>query len=176
MLGVIAKMIKPIPNLSMIIARDLNGNIGKGNKIPWDCKNDMQWFKKVTGDKGLIVGRKTFEGLPKVVRDRVALVLTNSRELNYFTGNNSEFYLNLNQSIAFVEGFCDESEMIVIGGAQIYKEFMPYVSKIYLSTIATVIDDADTNFLDFAGDWKVTESVAHDDCVLSTLIRKQPLI
>lgn len=163
-------MIKPIPNLSMIIARDLNGNIGKGNKIPWDCKNDMQWFKEVTRDKGLIVGRKTFEGLPKVVKVRCEFVLT--RHDDFIIGDFGEVHTNISGVMSAVDDWTVWDDLVVIGGAQIYKEFMPYVSKIYLSTVTTVIDDADTSFLDFAGDWKVIESVDHDDCILSTLVRK----
>ena len=67
-------------SLSIIVARAENGVIGKDNRLIWHLSDDLKRFKSLTMGHGIIMGRKTFESLPKVLPGRVHYVLTGSRD------------------------------------------------------------------------------------------------
>ena len=92
--------------------------IGKDNKLPWKIKQDMEFFKKVTTGNVVIMGRKTWESIPKKFRplpNRTNIILT--RNKNYNPGNGAECFDNLNDA---VQKYKDE-QIYVIGGAEIYR-------------------------------------------------------
>ena len=114
-----------------IWARTLDGSIGKdGDLIVFDSE-DLQRFKSITMGHPMVMGRKTFESLPKILPGRLHVVLTN--DLNYisnFEPNPNVVFVLTVQSV--LEKFED---FIVIGGAETYKQFMPHIDIIYETII-----------------------------------------
>lgn len=121
--------------ISIIVATDLNGGIGKDNKLLFHIKEDMQRFKELTSNHTVIMGRKTQESLPqKFLPNRNNIVLTKTNigtklGLNY----KIEYMSNIEEIIS--RYFLSDEEVFVIGGASIYKQFLPYTDKIYLTYV-----------------------------------------
>lgn len=135
--------------ISLIVATDLNGAIGKNNTIPWKQKTDMKRFKEMTMGKCIVMGSKTFESLGKPLKGRLNIVLTKSLEkrLKYNEYDNVVVF----HSIENLLSFCmdrNEKEVMVIGGGQIYDLFLNrgLVDVIYLTEIETLVENADTFF------------------------------
>lgn len=125
--------------ITLIYAQDRQGGIGKDNKMLWHLPNDLQFFKKTTMGHSILMGRKTFESLNKrLLPGRQSIVLT--RDTTY--GQEIEG-LKVMNSLEEALKYAEKEPLMIIGGAQIYKEFLPYADEI----ICTQIDetfDADT--------------------------------
>mgnify|MGYP004515311693 FL=1 len=139
--------------LSAIVAKSINNAIGKDNKLLWKIPDDMKRFKKLTTGHTIIMGRKTFESIGRVLPNRLNVILT--RDPNYKVDDPN---VKIVGGISDLEEYInDENENFVIGGAQIYSILMSKCKKIYV----TQIDK------DFVGDsyfpiireneWKVIE-------------------
>jgi len=132
---------------SLIVAVSENGIIGKDNDMPWKISSDLQYFKKVTMDKPVIMGRKTFESIGKPLPGRVNIVIT--RDTNFtaegvITAHSVDMALDVAKSMAEVKKI---KEVMVIGGAQIYELCLPEADRLYLTRIHAEID-GDTSFAD----------------------------
>lgn len=117
--------------IAAIWAQDENGLIGKDEKLPWHLPNDLSFFKKMTEDNTIVMGRKTFEGMGKrALPNRRTIVLTS--DLDY----QAEQVIVMH-SVAEVLAYAEETAGIVFitGGAAIYKEFMPYTKVLYRTVI-----------------------------------------
>lgn len=129
--------------LSLIVATGINGEIGKDNKLMWKLKNDLSFFKAVTSFKTIIMGRKTFESLPKILPNRKHIVLTNDKEYTCDDPNVSI----CNDYNEIIERFKNSNEeAFIIGGEQIYKLFVPHVTKVYHTLVHSAFPDADAVF------------------------------
>lgn len=129
-------------SISMIAAVGKNGELGKNNDLIWHFKEDMQFFRSITVGATVIMGRKTFESLPKALPKRRNIVISKNSE---FTAEGAEIVGSVEKAI---EEAGDENAFI-IGGASIYKAFLPYAEAIYLTEIDDSCPDADTYFPDF---------------------------
>lgn len=139
-------------NINMIVAVDSNGGIGKDNKLLWHIPGDLKRFKEITTGKTVVMGRKTFESLPfkDGLPNRKNIVL--SRTPKESTENVT--YIN---DINIILNNDSEEEIFIIGGAEIYKIFMPYCNKLYLTQVFAETD-ADTFFEVEPGAFRVTNA------------------
>ena len=121
--------------LSLIVARTKNGVIGRENGLPFRLKEDMRHFVSRTMGKNVIMGRKTFQSivaaLGKPLPGRESYVLT--RDLSFSYPGVFVFH-DLNQLRQEI-GSQVEREWVVIGGEEIYRQFLPWVEKIYLTQV-----------------------------------------
>ena len=138
-------------NLTIIVAMDENNLIGKDNSLPWHLPADLKYFKQQTLNKTILMGRKTCESLPFVLPQRRNVVLTRNVE---FTREGFEIIHKLD-SINDYEG-----EVMIIGGAMIYKLLMPYVNKLLITKIHHQFD-GDTHFEWSPDEWKLVSQI---DC------------
>ncbi|MEC0268866.1 dihydrofolate reductase [Paenibacillus anseongense] len=132
----------------LIAAMDKNRVIGKDNDIPWRIPNDWRYVNKITKGHTIVLGRRNFESIGKVLPDRRNIILSRDTELN-IEG------CEMAHSIQKVFDLCQNEEKIFIfGGEQIYKLFMPYVKKMYVTKIHYEFE-GDTFFpeIDFS-EWK----------------------
>lgn len=127
--------------LSIIVAKAKNNIIGKDNKMIWHLPEDLKHFKELTTGHAIIMGRKTFESLGKVLPDRKHIVFTQNPDFKV-NDNNVEIVHSLLQIQDLIEG---EEEAFIIGGAMIYNFLMPYVKKMYVTEIDKDFD-GDTFF------------------------------
>ena len=117
--------------LSIIVAKAKNNVIGKDNKLIWHLSEDLKRFKKLTTGHTIIMGRKTFESLGKILPNRKHVILCNDKQLN-IDDENVEIIDDINLLEKYEKS---EEENFVIGGATIYKLLMPKVKKMYITQI-----------------------------------------
>jgi dihydrofolate reductase len=122
--------------ISLIVAKSLNGVIGKNNKLPWHLKADLQHFKKLTTGHHILMGRKTFESLGKPLPQRMHLVISNNPQ----TGTEQvQWFNSVFRAIKQAERN-GESELFIIGGGQIYKTALSLVDRLYLTEIQAQVE------------------------------------
>lgn len=128
-------------SVTAIVAMAHNNAIGRAGTLPWRLPEDMAHFKAFTMGHPIIMGRKTWESLPKrPLPGRRNIVISRSP---LYEAEGAEVFPTVEDAIAS----CPASdEPIVIGGAQIYAAAFPFCSKIVITEIDTVIPDADTFF------------------------------
>ena len=117
--------------LSIIVAKASNNIIGKNNSLIWHLPEDLKRFKALTTGHTIIMGRKTFESLGRVLPNRKHIVFTQNPDFKV-DDENVEIVHSLLQIQEYIES---EEEVFVIGGAMIYGLLMPYVTKMYITQI-----------------------------------------
>ena len=129
-------------NLVIIAAIGKNNELGKDNKLIWHLPGDLKFFKEKTIGKNIVMGRKTFESLPKMLPNRHHIVIS--------TGNIDNSEVEVYHSIEdFLKDYSCSGETYVIGGASIYNSLIDYVDVMYLTEINKECLDADSYFPDF---------------------------
>ncbi len=127
-------------NLSIIVAITRDFAIGKGNDLLTYIPGDLKRFKEITSWHTVIMGRKTLLSLPKwPLVNRRNIVLSKDAKAQF------EGCEVLHSVQAVAKAVRDEDEAFVIGGGQVYKAFLPYVDKLYLTVVHKTLD-ADTYF------------------------------
>lgn len=130
--------------LSIIVAKASNNIIGGDNKLLWHISQDLKRFKEITSGHTIIMGRKTFESLPKILPNRHHIVIT--RDKNFKVDSSSVEVVNdINTVITKYEN--SSEEVFIIGGGEIYKFLLPNTKKLYLTRV----------YKDFNGDTKFPE-------------------
>lgn len=117
--------------LSMIVAVANNNVIGKDNKLIWRLPEDLKRFKAITSGKTIIMGRKTFESLGRVLPNRFHIVLTKNKEYK-FEHEQVKVMYDSNELKEYIDS---EEECFVIGGEAIYKMLMPLCTKLYITKL-----------------------------------------
>jgi len=139
--------------LSIIVALAENNVIGKDNKLIWHLPEDLKRFKRLTTNHTIIMGRKTFESLGRILPNRKHVILCNDMEMNIDDEN-----VEILEDISMLKEYVDsEEEHFIIGGATIYKLLMPYASKLYLTLIHEEFD-GDVYFPEIEEkEWKIID-------------------
>lgn len=127
--------------ISLVVAAATNHAIGKEGKMPWHLPNDMKHFKNVTWGMPVIMGRKTFESLGKVLPGRKNIVV--SRQPG-FQPEGTVVVKSIEDAL-FVAKEADANEVMVIGGGEIYKALFDKARRIYLTRVEAE-PEADTFF------------------------------
>lgn len=130
--------------ISMIAAVGKNLELGKNNDLIWHFKEDMKFFKETTMGHPVIMGRKTFESLPKALPGRKNIVISANTE---YKAHGAEIVASVEEAIKLAEA--EDTDAFVIGGGRIYTEFLPYADNLYLTEINAECPDADTYFPEF---------------------------
>ena len=123
--------------ISFVVAMDEQGVVGINNTLPWRLSADLQNFKKITLGKPIVMGRKTYESIGKALPGRENIVITRQRD--YRPEGCTVF-----SSLDDVYEYCaDIPEVIIIGGAELFKQTLDHAERIYLSEVhARVEGDA----------------------------------
>ncbi len=117
--------------LSIIVAIANKNVIGKDNTLIWHLPEDLKRFKTITSGKTIIMGRKTFESLGRVLPNRKHIVLCNDMEMKIDNEN-----VEVVKDIKYLDKYINsDEENFIIGGATIYKLLMPYANKMYITKI-----------------------------------------
>lgn len=146
----------PRPCLSLIVAKSRNNIIGRDGDLPWKLSSDLQFFKATTLGKPCLMGRVTWESLPFPLPGRANLVLTRDQSYN---AKGAEVFHDMYDMVG--RGFeiaarTGQSEIMLIGGAQLYARLVPHCDKLYISDVDAVID-GDAHFpLISAFDWTLS--------------------
>ena len=135
--------------IAMIAAMAKDRVIGKDNKMPWHLPADLQHFKRVTMAKPIIMGRKTFQSLGRPLPGRQNIVITRSKD---FDAPGCEVVYGVDEALEFVNG---QPSAMIIGGAEIYRLFLPMAKRLFLTYI-DIDTEGDTYFPEInEEDWKL---------------------
>lgn len=126
-------------SISLIVATSANNVIGVDGGLPWRLPEDLARFKAVTMGKPMIMGRATFESIGRALPGRRSIVLTRQAD---FAAEGCDVVPTIE---AAIEAAGDAEEIMVIGGGEIYRQFLPMADRIYLTRLQAEID-GDTRF------------------------------
>jgi dihydrofolate reductase len=115
-------------SISFIFAMDQNRAIGKDNRLPWHLPADLNFFKTVTTGHAILMGRKTYDSIGRPLPRRRNVILTKNAK---FTAEGCEVIHSIDEVL---EQFRDE-ELFVIGGTEMFRLFLPHVSRMYVTQI-----------------------------------------
>jgi dihydrofolate reductase len=144
--------------IALVVAVSKNGVIGRAGGLPWHISSDLKLFKAITLGKPIIMGRKTWESLPrKPLPGRLNIVITRQ---SGFVAEGARVVADAKAALALAENEAPE-EIAVIGGGEIYKMFLPLADRVYLTEVDLEVG-GDTYFpkLDLKA-WTETRSEAH---------------
>ena len=146
------------PEITLILARAANGVIGANGRMPWHLPADLRRFKQITMGRPMIMGRKTFDSLPAVLEGRRHIVLTRDPD---WQEEGAEPVASVEEALKLANA----PHVMVIGGAEIYRLFLPMADRIELTEVA--IEPAGDAVIDYpaAADWReiLREDHAADD-------------
>jgi dihydrofolate reductase len=127
--------------IELVVAASENDVIGRANKLPWRLPADLRHFKSLTLGKPVLMGRKTYESIGQALPERTNIVMSRSPG---FAPRDCQVVGSASQA-------CDLAgdRLMVIGGAEIYRQCLPLASRIHLTLVHTRIDDGDTFFADW---------------------------
>ncbi len=147
-----------MPAYSMIVAYDANRLIGRENDLPWRLSADLQYFKRMTMGKPLLMGRKTYDSIGRPLPGREMLVLSRDTQLQIAGCRVIHDQAELNQLYA------DDQEVMVAGGAQVYQLFLPVATTLYVTRVQAELS-GDAYFPTYADAWDLVaeESYAADE-------------
>ena len=126
--------------ISIIACVGKNLELGKNNDLIWHLPNDLKYFKKVTSGKTVVMGRRTFDSLPGVLPKRRNIVLQRKNK------NKIEGVEIFHDIESVLEAIKNEEETFIIGGASIYKQFLEYAKRLYLTEVDSECKDATVYF------------------------------
>ena len=144
------------PRITIVVARAQNGVIGRDGKLPWHLPADLKRFKALTMGTAMVMGRKTFESLPRLLPDRRHIVLTHDPRWH---SDGAEVAHHVRQVLSM----SGADPLSIIGGAEIFRLFMPLADRVELTEVLadvagdTIIDDPRDH-----GSWRETFVEEHE--------------
>lgn len=127
--------------ISIIAAIDRRNAIGNHNKLLYWLPNDLKRFKQLTTGHTIIMGRKTFDSLPKgALPNRKNVVITRNKDLMY---PGAVCYYTLEEALEHCAG---DDEVFIIGGESVYRQAMPFADCLYLTEVDDTASEADAFF------------------------------
>lgn len=143
--------------ISMIAALAKNRAIGMKGKLPWRLADDLKHFKELTVGKPVIMGRGTYEAIGRLLPNRTNIIMTNRPD---FRVNGAIIAHSVDEALDRAAE-TEASEVMIIGGQQIYQTFLPKADRLYLTEIYTTVD-GDAFFPEFdTADWKEVDRQEH---------------
>src|SRR5262249_43978628 len=146
------------PIISAIVAMSENRVIGDNNQLPWHLPADLKHFKTLTSGHPILMGRKTYESIGRPLPNRTNIIITRNHA---FQAPGCIVIKSIDEAIesAMSKG---SDEIFIIGGAEVYKQLMPNIERIYL-TIVHEIFEGDAFFPELnPSEWVEKEKVMHD--------------
>ena len=142
--------------VTMIAAAGENNALGKDNQLIWYLSDDLKHFKNLTKGHHVIMGRKTFESMPKALPNRTNVVITRQKD---YEAENAHVVHSLEAALAFVE---DDEQPFIIGGGEVYRQGLDYADSIELTRVHEEFE-ADTFFPDIdPAKWREVWRENHD--------------
>ena len=146
---------------ALIVAAAENGTIGRDNQLPWHLPGDLAYFKRVTLGKPIVMGRKTFDSIGRPLPGRPNLVVTRQPD---WRADGVTVCNSLEQALALAAAMPEAQaagEVMVIGGAELYRQALPAASRLYLTRVHAPVE-GDAFFPAFDPDeWKTESEMRH---------------
>lgn len=146
------------PKISAIVAMSENHVIGDDNQLPWHLPADLKHFKTITSGHPILMGRKTYESIGRPLPNRTNIIITRNPS---YEAPGCIVVQSINEAVESAASI-GSNEIFIIGGAEVYKQLLPNIERIYLTVVHDVFD-GDAFFPEFnANDWIEKERVKHD--------------
>lgn len=146
-----------ITALELVVAIAEDDVIGRGNQLPWRLSSDLRRFKALTLGKPVLMGRKTYQSIGKALPGRTNLVLTRAAD---FDAADCTIVGSLDDARRAARA---EPTLMVIGGAAVYRQCLPFATRIHLTLVHARVADGDTFFSGWRNaDWNETSRERHD--------------
>lgn len=140
--------------IAIIVATDEQRLIGRDNDLPWRLSADLQYFRKVTMGKPIVMGRNTHESIGRPLPGRQNIVITSQPG---YQAEGCDVVHSLDEAFALCQG---EEEVMIMGGASLYQQTLPLADKLYLTQVHASLD-GDTWFPEWSEqDWQL---ISRDD-------------
>jgi len=145
--------------ISIIVAYDLNGTIGRNGALPWRLPDDLKRFRALTEGHAVIMGRKTYESIGAPLEHRANFVLTRQRG---YDASWARTVSNIDYAVRFA---ATTGDVFIIGGAEVYATALPYVTRAYITRVDTRVEGTTlTRFPCDLSRWRVdVEAIQHHD-------------
>ncbi len=141
-------------HLAMIVAASENNVIGVDGDLPWHLSEDLKRFKKLTMGHHIIMGRKTFDSIGRLLPGRTTVIVTRQKD---YTFDGAKIAHSVEQAVDFA---AEDPCPFIVGGAQIYLAAMSLVNRLFLTRVHTEIDgDTFLPKIDWS-DWELKSSVS----------------
>ena len=142
--------------VSLVVAASTNNVIGRDRGLPWHLPDDLRHFKRLTVGKPVVMGRRTYESIGRPLPDRQNIVMT--RDADY-VAEGCDVVTSVDEALDAARG---AEEVMVIGGGQVYRDFLPRADRIYLTRVQAEVE-GDTYFFDIDRTrWRLVSSEHHD--------------
>ena len=146
---------------SLIVARAKNSVIGRDGDMPWRLSTDLKRFRSLTSGKPVIMGRKTHESIGRPLPGRTNIIVTRDTS---FTAEGCKVVHSLQEALELADQCClidGGEEIVVMGGAEIYQQALPYANKLYITRVHADVE-GDAYFPEF--DLSAWKEVSHQHC------------
>ncbi len=144
--------------ISLLAAMDEQGGIGKDGRLPWHLTDDLKHFRRLTDGHHVLMGRRTYASIGRPLPGRTMIVL--SRDPNY-TSREVFVASSFDDALDYAN-FRRESELFVIGGAQIFEQALPMADRFYRTLVHTSVD-ADVFFPEYdESEWELVAAKDFD--------------
>jgi len=141
--------------VSLVVAASTNNVIGRDGELPWRLPDDLRHFKRITTGKPVIMGRRTFESIGRPLPDRHNIVMTRDPD---YAAEGCDVVSSVSEALELAG---DADEVMVIGGGQVYRDFLPRADRIYMTRVQAEVQ-GDTLFPDIDGNaWRLVSAVHH---------------
>jgi len=154
--------------ISLLVAHDPNRVIGLNNDLPWHIPEDLAYFKKMSMGKAMVMGRKTFESIGRPLPGRLSIIVTRNAA---YTAEGAVVVHNLSDAIARAEEYAEE--VMIIGGAEIFRSALGIADRLYITYIQKQYE-GDTFFPSYGPEWKLISTsqdhITEDEIAYSFLV------
>ena len=141
--------------VSLVVAAAKNNVIGRDGELPWHLPDDLRHFKRLTTGKPVIMGRRTFESIGRPLPDRRNIVMTRNPD---YAAAGCDVVTSVSDALDLAG---HGTEVMVIGGGQVYRDFLPRADRIYMTRVQAEIE-GDTHFPEIdTSDWQLVSSEHH---------------
>lgn len=145
--------------VSIIVAIAQNGVIGRDGRLPWRLSSDLRRFKQLTMGHHIVMGRKTFESIGRLLPGRTSIVITRSPEYAFAGAHVGH---SLDQALQLANG---DDEVFIIGGGEIYDQAIDLADRLLVTRVEQIVE-GDVCFPDYdSSQWRLVhhESFAADE-------------
>ena len=133
-----------------IVAVSQDGVIGRNGDLPWRLSGDLQWFKKITMGHTILMGRKTWDSLPKALPGRKNWVLSRRDQRS----EGMRLFTSLKD---VAEHLPDKQTLFVIGGGEVYRQALPLCHELYITEVHQKVPDGDAFFPEYRDQFEAVE-------------------
>jgi len=148
-----------VNKISLIVARAKDNAIGKDNDLLWKIKDDLKLFKRTTAGHVVIHGRKSFESIGKPLPNRSNIIITRSKQ---YEADGAFVTHSLTEALELANNLEQNGEIFILGGAEIYRQSLDVVDRMYLSEVDAEFPNADVFFPEpNLNNWKQISGVSY---------------